>query len=114
MSNMLKKVFDENKASRITFTVEEDGKVVGTAFLYVLYNETHPEPYGLFGDLFVDEAYRGKGYARELVQAVVEEAKIQNCYKLVATSRESRPEVHAMYERYGMKKYGFEFRMDFE
>ncbi|OGH66997.1 MAG: hypothetical protein A3B90_01985 [Candidatus Magasanikbacteria bacterium RIFCSPHIGHO2_02_FULL_41_13] len=109
---MLKKNFDEKKASRITFTVEENEKIVGTAFLYVLYNETHTEPYGLFGDILVDEAYRGKGYGRELTQAVIEEAKAQNCYKLVATSREVRPEVHAMYERYGLKKYGFEFRMN--
>ncbi len=104
----------DDRAYRVKFTAEENGVEVGRASLYVLFNDLHEEPYGLLEDVFVDDAYRGKGYGRDLVHAVIHEAKKRNCYKLIATSRESRSEVHAMYEKYGMKKYGREFRMDFE
>ena len=110
---MLKQITDD-RAYRIKFTVEDGGKEVGRASLYVLFNDLHEEPYGLLEDVFVDEACRGKGYGRELVHAVIDEAQKRKCYKLIATSRESRPEVHAMYEKYGMKKYGLEFRINFE
>ena len=110
---MLQKQID-NRAFRVKFTIEENEKEVGRASLYVLFNDLHEEPYGLLEDLFVDEACRGKGYGRELVHAVIDETKAQKCYKLIATSRENRPEVHAMYEKYGFEKYGFEFRMNFE
>lgn len=108
---MLKQIIDD-RAYRVKFTKEENGQEVGRASLYVLFNDLHEEPYGLLEDVFVDEAFRGKGYGHELVHAVIDEAKKRNCYKLIATSRESRPEVHAMYEKYGIKKYGVEFRMD--
>lgn len=110
---MMKKEVD-SRAFRVKCTIEENEKEVGRASLYVLYNDLHEEPYGLLEDVFVDEAFRGKGYGRELVHAVIEEAKKQNCYKLIATSRVSRTEVHAMYEKYGFQKYGVEFRMDFK
>jgi len=109
---MIKHIIDD-RAYRVKFTVEENGKEVGRASLYVLWNDLHQEPYGLLEDVFVDEVCRGKGYGRELVHAVIDEGKKINCYKLIATSRESRTEVHAMYEKYGFKKYGLEFRINF-
>ncbi|MEO0537352.1 MAG: hypothetical protein AAF215_26285 [Cyanobacteria bacterium P01_A01_bin.123] len=36
-----------------------------------------------------------------------------NCYKLIATSRTSRPKVHDLYQRLGFTQQGFEFRIDF-
>ncbi len=108
---MLKKEKDD-RAFALKFTIEEAGREVGRASLYLLFNDLHIEPYGLLEDVFVQEEYRGKGYARELIYAVIEEAKKQKCYKLIATSRESRSEVHAMYQKYGFEKYGFEFRMN--
>ena len=108
---MLQKQTDD-RAFRIKFTIRDESKEVARASLYVLFNDLHQEPYGLLEDVFVDEAYRGKGYGRELIHSVIEEAKVQRCYKLIATSRVTRPEVHAMYEKYGFKNYGLEFRMD--
>jgi GNAT superfamily N-acetyltransferase len=110
---MLKKQTD-TRAFRVKFTIEDEEKEVARASLYVLFNDLHEQPYGLLEDVFVDETYRGKGYGREVIHSVIEEAKAQNCYKLIATSRESRVEVHTMYEKYGFQKYGFEFRINFE
>ncbi len=99
-------------AKGIRLSVMRDAKEVGRAFLYVLHNDLHKEPFGLMEDVFVEETTRGKGIGTELVQAVIAEAKKQNCYKLIATSRTERQTVHELYERLGFKKWGVEFRME--
>jgi GNAT superfamily N-acetyltransferase len=89
-----------------------EGKIIGRAFLFLIYNDLHPKPYGLLEDVFVEEKYRGKGIGKELVQRVIEKAKELGCYKLIATSRFERENVHQLYENLGFKKWGYEFRMD--
>jgi GNAT superfamily N-acetyltransferase len=96
----------------IRITVEEEGQEVGRVWLYILKNDLHTEPFGLLEDVFVVEEYRSKGIGRKLLEAGIEEAKNQKCYKLICTSRFDKEEVHAWYERHGFKKHGVEFRMD--
>jgi GNAT superfamily N-acetyltransferase len=105
----------EFNSRAVRFAVTKDGKEVGHAFLYLLQNDTHKEPYGYFADINVDESARGGGVGGELVAAVIERAKKEGCYKLVATSRSdgTRDQIHAWYTRLGFKDYGKEFRMDF-
>ncbi|MBI4281741.1 GNAT family N-acetyltransferase [Candidatus Uhrbacteria bacterium] len=102
----------EKQSVAIKFIAKEKSKEIGRAFLYLIYNDLHTEPYGLLEDVFVDEASRGKGIGNTLVLAVIHEAKKRGCYKLIATSRESRHAIHTWYERLGFKNYGLEFRMD--
>lgn len=90
------------------------GKIVGRAFLYVLSNRLHAEPFGFMEDVFVDESCRGQGIGEALVKRVIAEAKKRGCYKLVATSRYERPKVHDLYLKLGFKDQGKEFRIDFE
>lgn len=97
----------------IRFSVAQDGKEVGRAFLYVLHNDLHKEPFGFMEDVFIEQTTRGKGLGTKLVNEVITEAKKQNCYKLIATSRTERTKVHELYERLGFKKWGVEFRMEF-
>jgi GNAT superfamily N-acetyltransferase len=89
-----------------------EGKIIGRAFLFLIYNDLHSKPYGLLEDVFVEEEYRGKGIGKELVKKVIEKAKELGCYKLIATSRFGRENVHQLYENLGFKKWGYEFRMD--
>lgn len=102
----------EVAANGIKLFVEQDGREAGRAYLYILKNDLHDRPFGFMEDVFVDESLRGQGLGTELVNKIIEEAKKNNCYKLVATSRHSRPKVHALYEKLGFKNYGIEFRMD--
>lgn len=99
-------------AKGVKFSLVEDDLEVARAYLYVMRNELHSEPFGLLEDVHVHESYRGSGLGTELVRQVIAAAKEQNCYKLVATSRKSRPRVHQLYERLGFKARGFEFRID--
>jgi GNAT superfamily N-acetyltransferase len=102
----------EVEGKGIKFFIEKNGKEIGRAFLYLLKNDLHKEPFGLMEDVFVDELYRGKGYGKELIKAVIKEAKQRGCYKLIATSRHSREMVHKLYEELGFKNHGLEFRID--
>jgi GNAT superfamily N-acetyltransferase len=89
-----------------------EGKIIGRAFLFLIYNDLHPKPYGLLEDVFVEEKYRGRGIGKELVKRVIEKARELGCYKLIATSRFERENVHQLYENLGFKKWGYEFRID--
>lgn len=107
------KIKSKNKSSKVLKLELKDGKkVYGRAFLYIIKNDLHKQSYGYLEDLYVVEKFRGKGYGRVLLKEAIKKAKKLKLYKLVGTSRSSRKEVHKFYQKYGFKKYGFEFRMD--
>ena len=99
--------------SGIKLFIEDDGKEVARAFLYLLKNDLHEEPFGFMEDVFVEENFRSQGLGTKIVEELIKVAKENNCYKLIATSRYARPKVHVMYERLGFKDQGKEFRIDF-
>ncbi len=100
-------------AEGIRFSIETETGEIARAYLYIMHNDLHEEPFGLLEDVYVEESQRGTGIGTRLVRAVIDAAREANCYKLIATSRESRPKVHELYERLGFRNYGVEFRMDF-
>ena len=99
-------------AHGIRFSVDGPTGEIARAYLYVMTNDLHAEPFGLLEDVFVDESRRGSGLGTALVREVIAAAREAGCYKLVATSRASRPKVHELYERLGFENYGLEFRMN--
>lgn len=96
----------------VKFIFTDRRKEVGRAFLYVLKNGQHKEPFGLLEDVYVDEKYRGQGLGSQLILAVIAEAKKRKCYKLVATARLTKPELKDYYGKFGLKVWGNEFRLD--
>jgi len=101
------------EAQGIKFSLVEGQQEIARAYLYIMHNELHPEPFGLLEDVFVDESQRGKGLGTTLVKRIITVAKERGCYKLIATSRKSRPRVHQLYSRLGFQERGSEFRLDF-
>ncbi|MFA6424103.1 MAG: GNAT family N-acetyltransferase [Candidatus Magasanikbacteria bacterium] len=104
----------EKSTVGIKISIEENGQELGRAWLYLIYNDLHQEPYGLLEDVFVEENSRKKGIGNELLQTIITEAQARKCYKLISTSRKVRTEVHEWYKRKGFKEHGLEFRMDFK
>jgi len=98
---------------KIKIKLNLNSKEIGHAYLYVLENDLHDQPFGLMEDVFVKEEFRGQGYGKELVRKVIESAKKHNCYKLICTSRYSKTAVHDFYEKLGFSKQGVEFRISF-
>jgi len=101
------------KGKGIKFFIEVDGKEIGRAFLYILHNDLHKKPFGFLEDVYINEKLRGQGIGTQLLDKVINEAKVNECYKIVATSRHSRSKVHKLYKRIGFKNQGIEFRLDF-
>ncbi len=99
-------------AQGIRFSIKRDGAEVARAYLYLMNNDLHEEPFGLMEDVFVDESQRGGGLGTRLVEEIVAAARENDCYKLIATSRDSRPKVHELYRRLGFADHGREFRMN--
>lgn len=95
-------------------TVSKDGVEMGRALLYTFTNPNRGKKYGLLADVMIEPEYRGGGLGTELVQKVIDTAKGQGCYKILADSRFSREKVHAWYEKLGFSKHGYGFRMNFE
>ncbi len=107
----IKKKKEECKGLR--FSVVINGEEVGRAFLYILYNNLHEEPFGFLEDVYIDKNLRGQGFGTQLLDKVMKEAKKEGCYKIIATSRHARPKVHKLYKRLGFKNQGIEFRLNF-
>ena len=95
------------------FINDDSGKEIARAHLYIMHNNLHDRPFGFMEDVYVDESLRGQGFGTKLVDQIIQLAKENNCYKLIATSRHSRPKVHDLYLRLGFFDHGKEFRIDF-
>ena len=87
--------------------------IIGRATLYILTNELHARPFGLLEDVYVEENSRSGGIGTILTEHVIKQAQLKDCYKLICTSRYSKPKVHKLYERVGFNDHGKEFRIDF-
>lgn len=99
-------------AQGIRFSISGSNGEIARAFLYVMTNDLHEAPFGLLEDVHVAESERGSGLGTALVNEVISAARELGCYKIIATSRVSRPKVHELYERLGFKNHGVEFRMN--
>ena len=97
----------------IRISAEDDGKEIGRIFLYILKNDLREEPFGYLEDLFVDENYRKKGVGSKLIEEVIRLAKEKKCYKIVATARHEKENVHRLYKKLGFEDFGKEFKMYF-
>ncbi len=101
------------KAKGIKFSISEAEREIARAYLYVMHNDLHSEPFALLEDVYVAENQRGTGKGTQLVKQAIAKAEELGCYKLIATSRKSRPRVHQLYLKLGFKERGSEFRIDF-
>jgi GNAT superfamily N-acetyltransferase len=80
--------------------------VVGLAHLQVTPAIERDRPAAKVGALVVDEAHRGHGIGRALVDAMEEEARRRGCELLFLTTSERRGDAHAFYERVGLEHTG--------
>ncbi|MEK6760810.1 MAG: GNAT family N-acetyltransferase [Nanoarchaeota archaeon] len=95
------------------FSRLEEGVEIGRAYLFIIRNDLHEKPYyGLLEDVFVHEKYRKIGVAKKLIGEIIEEAKRQECYKLILRCN---PNLREFYNSLGFKEVDkLEFRMSFE
>ena len=85
---------------------ERDARVVGLAHLQVTPGIERDRPAAKIGALVVDEAVRGTGVGRALVDALDAEARRRGCELLYLTTSERRDDAHAFYARVGLEQTG--------
>lgn len=104
---------ETSKQKGIKFIIKRGNEDIASAYLYILYNDFHKRPFSIIEYVIVNKAYRSQGLGTRIVRAMIDEAKKQDCYKLLLWSRYSKPRVHSLYKKLGFKDWGKEFRMDF-
>ena len=95
-------------------TVEEDSQVVARGRLYLIENNLHTKPCGFIEDVYVKESHRGKGLGKKIILEIIDQAKKENCYKIIGCSRYQREKVHEFYKKLGFIDHGKEFRLNLE
>jgi GNAT superfamily N-acetyltransferase len=107
---VLQRIIDD---PRRTFLVAElDGDLAGTADLLIVPNLTHEaRPVAFVENVVVDATHRGNGIGRTLMEAVIEHARAEGCYKIQFLSNNGRTRAHAFYRRMGFSPSAEGFRL---
>lgn len=100
------------KLYAVKFEIREGRTRIAWAYLYLIFQDRHREPYGLMENVYVYGQYRNRGLGSGLIHAIIAEAKRQNCYKLIGTSKTQNIGAHRFYKKLGFERVGYEFRMD--
>jgi ribosomal protein S18 acetylase RimI-like enzyme len=82
---------------------EVDGIPAGllTAFEYIATFTVRPMLY--IHDLFVDHSHRGCGLARQLMEAVIDEARRRGCSRLALEVRDDNTHAQSLYHKLGFR-----------
>jgi len=109
-------VWDQALQSGVTyFLAEIKGSIVATCYISIIPNITKQcSPIGFIENIITSAPYRRLGIAKRLLEAVVEYAKAQGCYKVTLQSNVKRTDAHEFYESVGFdgnSKRAFEIRI---
>ena len=91
-----------NPAVRMYVGREQDGRIVACGCLGVI--DTLSGRKGHIEDIVVSGDCRGKGYGRQIVEFLIQEAKSMGPMELFLTSRPSRVAANALYQSLGFEK----------
>jgi ribosomal protein S18 acetylase RimI-like enzyme len=87
---------------RLLIAEVDGGEPAGTIDVVVVPNLTRDaRPYAVIENVVVAARFRRRGIGRALMDAAVEHARAEGCYKLQLISAARRGEAHALYEAAG-------------
>lgn len=96
------------------FVAERGGEVVGLATVHLRIALNHVHPLAQLTLLVVDEAQRGAGAGRALVDRVERFAREHGSVRIVVTTALQRTGAHAFYERLAYRHTGRRYLKDFD
>jgi ribosomal protein S18 acetylase RimI-like enzyme len=82
---------------------DEEGKIVGLLTASHRWTLWHMGPCAIIEELVVDEAARGQGAGRALIQAAIEWAKAQACSEVEVSTGMDNTAAQAFYRRLGFE-----------
>jgi GNAT superfamily N-acetyltransferase len=95
------------------FVAEVDGCVAGLLTIHLRYTMNHEAPIAQITLLVVDEASRGHGVGRLLVERAEQWAMNRGSHRINVTTHLARSGAHAFYERMGYTHTGRRYGKDF-
>ena len=107
--NILRKII--SNPDYIIEVVEENGKIIGSATLFIEQKFIHDGgKVGHIEDVVVSKEYEGRGIGIKLVTSLLEKAKAMNCYKTILDCND---ELIPFYERIGFKQEANQMRYNY-
>ena len=107
--NILRKII--SNPDYIIEVVEENGKIIGSATLFIEQKFIHNGgKVGHIEDVVVSKEYEGRGIGIKLVNSLLEKAKAMNCYKTILDCND---ELIPFYERIGFKQEANQMRYNY-
>ena len=97
-----------NSSNRI-FIAEKDDVIIGFSTVSFRRVVRYPKPIAELDELFVGEEFRKQGVGKLLLDAVVNESKKRNCYRVYIESAYTHKAAHVFYEKNGFVNYGYHF-----
>ena len=77
---------------------DDDGAVRSTCYLNIIPNITRSaSPYAIIDNVVTDEATRGSGFGKRLLQHALDAAWSAGCYKVMLQTGSKRESTHAFY-----------------
>lgn len=89
----------KNKLSRY-IVVQEDHQVVAYGGMWMILDEAH------ITNIAVHPEYRGKGYGKRIVKALIDRAREEGIFKITLEVRKSNEAALNLYKKYGFKACG--------
>lgn len=96
--------FAEINADRNNFlaVIENENTVIGTLQLtFIPYLTYQGGKRALIEGVRIDEAYRGKGVGKQLIEWAIEKSREQGCHMVQLTTDKNRPEALEFYKKLG-------------
>jgi GNAT superfamily N-acetyltransferase len=90
---------------------EVDGSVVGFTHFLFRPSSWAVNDYCYLEDLFVDSDQRGKGIGRELINAVVKEAKSKGSARVYWTTQNTNAQARILYDSFGYPSEFVQYRI---
>ncbi|MCX7709152.1 MAG: GNAT family N-acetyltransferase [Clostridia bacterium] len=92
---------------------EEEGRIVGTFSLMILDNlGHHGSKLAVVESVVVHSEFRSQGIGKQMMEAAMERAKGEKCYKLMLSSNKKRVRAHKFYEELGFEQHGISFAIE--
>ncbi len=107
-----KTIFDKitKNHDEIIYVAVKDGVVIGAASIIIEQKFIHKGgKVGHIEDVVVSKKFQGKGIGQKIVNALLEYAQKQGCYKTILDCTE---ELIPFYERIGFKRFSNSMRFD--